>query len=145
MFTDVFIKKLLKKFAKFTRSQLKGLLRNRLTEVGKIIFRKRAWFRLKNFTQWSDFLYSQWFLKRQLRNCDRRVSLTFMLFFFVKNDRIAISVPIIWSINQWSFYHLKKCRRDNQIYMSQLVTSLFPTNYYSKSKKLIWDSVKPWI
>ena len=37
MFTDVFIKKLLKKFAKFTRSQLKGLLRKRLTEVGKII------------------------------------------------------------------------------------------------------------
>ena len=44
---------------------------------------------------------------------------------FVKNGRITTSVPIILSINQWSLYHLKKCRMNNQIYISQLSTLCF--------------------
>ena len=43
---------------------------------------------------------------------------------FVKNGRFTILVPIILSINQWSLYHLKKCQMGNQIYISQLSTSL---------------------
>ena len=55
---------------------------------------------------------------------------------FVKNDRITISVPIIVSINQWRLYHLKKCWMDNQIYISQLSTSLCFYKVLFKVKKI---------
>ena len=48
---------------------------------------------------------------------------------FVKNDRITISVPIILSINLYRVDNL--CRVDIQVRL------YFPTNYYSKSKKLM--------
>ena len=55
---------------------------------------------------------------------------------FVKKDRITISVPIIWSINQWSFYNLKMYRFDNQIYISQLITSFFSYKLLFEIKKI---------
>ena len=55
---------------------------------------------------------------------------------FVKNDRITVSVPINLRINNWSLYHLKKCRIDNKIYISQLSTSLFFYKLLSEVKKI---------
>ena len=55
---------------------------------------------------------------------------------FVKKDRITLSVPIILSINQWSFYKLKMYRFDNQIYISQLITSLFSYKLLFEIKKI---------
>ena len=55
---------------------------------------------------------------------------------FVKNDRITVSVPIIIIKNQWSLYHLNKCRMDNQINMSLLSTSLFSYKLLSKVKNI---------
>ena len=43
---------------------------------------------------------------------------------FVKNDRFTLSFLIILSINWWSFSHLKMCRMDSQIYISQLTAYL---------------------
>ena len=54
---------------------------------------------------------------------------------------MTISLPIILSIHRWSLYHLKKCRMDNQIYISQLSASLFfykllfEVNHYSMANK----------
>ena len=55
---------------------------------------------------------------------------------FVKNDRIAISFPIILSVNRWSLYHLEKCRVDNQIYTLQVSTSLFFYKLLFEVKKI---------
>ena len=55
---------------------------------------------------------------------------------FVKKDRITLSVPIILSINQWSFYKLKMYRFDNQIYISQLITSFFSYKLLFEIKKI---------
>ena len=55
---------------------------------------------------------------------------------FCKNDRIAISVLIILSINQLSLYHLKKFRMDNQIYISQLSTLLIFYKLLFEVKKI---------
>ena len=55
---------------------------------------------------------------------------------FAKNDRITISVPIILSINQWSFYNLEKYRLDNQICISQLITFLFSYKLLFEIKKI---------
>ena len=76
------------------------------------------------------------FLKRPLRHCDKGVCLTFPVIIFVKKDRITISVPFILSINQWSSYNLKKYRLDYQIYISQLITSLFSYKLLFKIKKI---------
>ena len=54
----------------------------------------------------------------------------------MKKDRITISVPIILSINQWSLCNLKKCWLDNQIYMSQLITSVFSYKLLFEIKKI---------
>ena len=51
---------------------------------------------------------------------------------FVKNDRTPISVPIILSINCIiinKVYHLKKCRMDNDIYISIKCVFNFSTNF----------------
>ena len=58
---------------------------------------------------------------------------------FVKNGRITTSVPIMLSINQWSLYHLKKCRMDSRIYISQLRMSFFFYKFLFEVKKLMWE------
>ena len=55
---------------------------------------------------------------------------------FVKNDRITILVPVILTINQWSLYHLKKYQMDNQLYISQLSTSLCSYKLLFEVKKI---------
>ena len=55
---------------------------------------------------------------------------------FIKNDRLTISIPIILNINQWRHYHLKKGRMDNQIYMTELSTSLFFLKLLLEVKKI---------
>ena len=55
---------------------------------------------------------------------------------FVKNHQVTISVPLILSINKWSLYHLKKCRMDNQIYISQFSTSLCFYKVFFEVKKI---------
>ena len=71
-------------------------------------------------------------MKRPLRHCDKGVYLTFPVIIFVQKDRITI----ILSINQWSFYNLKKYRLDNQIYISQLITSSFSYKLLFEIKKI---------
>ena len=56
--------------------------------------------------------------------------------YFVKIDRTTVLVPINLRINNWSLYHLKKCRVNNKIYTSQLSTTLFFYNLLFKVKKI---------
>ena len=55
---------------------------------------------------------------------------------FIKYYWITISVTIILSINRWGLYHFKKCRMDNQIYISQLSASLLFYKLLFEVKKI---------